>query len=422
MIDYMNYGLLLSIAPQLFLDNKYGLILTEASNFQRELLFSISWAIFSLMSVVGMSILCSLSDQYGRKKILLLAISGFIINYFIGAGAVLFHSIILFLVNRIIEGFLDGIYPLAETIVGDSTQDEQELVNNFKVLAVFSTIGMILGPLLSILIHHIPRINPLLVVFLSSAMVATVGLCFSFYGLKNMSLRHIVINETHIFLSQINIFKGLYYILSRIHIQFISIAYFLFQFGSGLILQTLGLYLSIKYGYTSLQISQFLLIMYVTTIIGMNLLPQIFSYYLGYRAQLLILLLFITLLLFGEFCFNYFAPNGILMNRTIYLIWVVAGIFYAVQPSINLIFNSFLSNSTSYPRRGMVLSGFGQIFSIAWALSALSVGVLMEYRLVLIVASVIFGFSGLLMLCHFQLHSKNRLKFLRVFKFPNWLD
>lgn len=420
MIDYMNYGLLLSIAPQLFLDNKYGLILTETSNFQRELLFSISWAIFSFMSIVGMSILCSLSDQYGRKKIFLLAITGFILNYFVGAAAVFFHSFILFLANRIAEGFLDGVYPLAETIVGDMSQDEQERIDNFKVLAVFSTVGMIIGPLLSIVINNIHQINPLMMVFLCSAMIATAGLCFSLYGLKNMTSPHIFRTEKNIFLSQFNIFKGLYYILSRIHIKFISIAYFLFQFGSGLILQTLGLYLSLKHGYTSLQISEFMLVMYLITIIGMNLLPKIFSYFLGYRSQLLILLLFVTLLLFGESCINRFAPNGFLIqHRPVFVIWVIAGIFYAIQPLINLIFNSFLSNSTSYPRRGMVLGGFGQIFSIAWALSALLVGILIEYKLVLISASVIFGCSTLLMLCHFQLHSRNRFKFLRIFKFRN---
>ncbi|MDQ5920927.1 MAG: hypothetical protein QG673_983 [Pseudomonadota bacterium] len=412
MMDYMGYGMLLSIAPQLFMNSESGLFMNSSmSTLWREILFSISLSLFSLMSVVGMPILCSLSDQYGRKKVLLFNICGFIINYLIGALAVLLHSFELFLFNRMCDGFLDGIYPLVDTIIGDISENEEERVSSFKLLGITSTTGMVLGPLLAIIVYKVDLTNPVVLAFLCSALLGAFGLCFSIYGLRGMPPHRPIILHNHSFLHRFNIFNGLRYLFSRIHVKFISVAYFLFQFGSGLVFQGLGLYLTIKYDYTSLELGKFMLIMCVITIIGMNLLPKLFSRVLGYKTQMIALLLFTSGLLLVEFWVKNFV--ALVAYRqwvvTAYAVWVVAGIFYAIQPSINSIFNSFLSSTVSYPRRGMVLGGFGQIFSLAWGLSALTVGIMIEYKLVLLFAGILFGCCCFLMLCHFQLHSRRRL-------------
>ena len=137
-VDILGFSILIPFLP--FFGQRFG-----APAWQIGLLLSTN-ALFGFFSgpVWG-----SLSDRYGRKRMLLIAQLGTLAGFLIMAFS---NSLAMMFLSRIVDGIFGGNYPIAKAIVGDVVPAKQrsEQMSNIGVAHVLSSlIGPGLGGLLS---------------------------------------------------------------------------------------------------------------------------------------------------------------------------------------------------------------------------------------------------------------------------------
>lgn len=130
------FGLLIPVLPKLIVQFQGG-DLTSGSH-------SYGWlvSIYALMQFIGAPILGSLSDRFGRRRIILIATAGSAIDYVIMAGA---PTLAWLFVARIIAGFTAGVYATANAYLVDITPPEKR-AGAFGLLGAAFGIGFVVGP------------------------------------------------------------------------------------------------------------------------------------------------------------------------------------------------------------------------------------------------------------------------------------
>jgi DHA1 family tetracycline resistance protein-like MFS transporter len=134
----MGFGLLIPVLPKLIVGFEGG-NLTDGSH-------AYGWlvSIYALMQFVGSPILGSLSDRFGRRRIILIATAGSALDYVIMACA---PTLAWLFVARTIAGFTAGIFATANAYIVDVTPPEKR-AGAFGLLGAAFGIGFVLGPAL----------------------------------------------------------------------------------------------------------------------------------------------------------------------------------------------------------------------------------------------------------------------------------
>jgi MFS family permease len=112
--------------------------LMGASDFQIGLLFSS----YALCQLLAGPVLGKLSDQYGRKPLLVLSQAGTLLGFILLASA---HSLWLVFVSRIIDGITAGNLSLAQAYIADVTLPEKR-AQSFGIIGIAFGVGFTIGP------------------------------------------------------------------------------------------------------------------------------------------------------------------------------------------------------------------------------------------------------------------------------------
>jgi MFS transporter, DHA1 family, tetracycline resistance protein len=111
---------------------------------QPQLWLTLGTALFLGVQLVSAPVLGALSDQLGRRPLVIVSSVGTLLaNAFllpIKAG--------LFFVNRLSDGLTNGLYALMRSSVADSSKPE-EVVENTGLLSTLQSLGSVLGPLVA---------------------------------------------------------------------------------------------------------------------------------------------------------------------------------------------------------------------------------------------------------------------------------
>lgn len=102
-----------------------------------------SW--FSLLQFASTPFLCTLSDVYGRKPILILCYAGIAASYLL--WFISSKSFLLFTLSRTLGGLFKGNIALSTAIVTDLSDDKNRCIGMAYIGIAFS-IGFIVGPVL----------------------------------------------------------------------------------------------------------------------------------------------------------------------------------------------------------------------------------------------------------------------------------
>jgi DHA1 family tetracycline resistance protein-like MFS transporter len=137
-LSIVGFGLLIPVLPQLIVKFEGG-DLTEGSH-------TYGWlvSLYALMQFIGSPILGALSDQFGRRRIILIATAGSAIDYVIMACA---PNLIWLFIARTIAGFTAGVYATANAYLADVTPPEKR-AGAFGLLGAAFGIGFVVGPAL----------------------------------------------------------------------------------------------------------------------------------------------------------------------------------------------------------------------------------------------------------------------------------
>ena len=138
LIDVIGFGIIIPVLPDLIKELNGG-DYSDAAKIGGWLLFA-----FSFMQFIFSPILGNLSDQYGRRPILLFALFGFGIDYLIMAFSPTLGWLFL---GRIIAGITGASFSTASAYIADISPPEKR-AQNFGLIGAAFGLGFIIGPAL----------------------------------------------------------------------------------------------------------------------------------------------------------------------------------------------------------------------------------------------------------------------------------
>ncbi len=138
LIDVIGVGIIIPVVPALITELTGGTI-SEASIYGGWLMFAYAFMQFVCAPVVG-----ALSDQYGRRPVLLLSLFGFGLDYILAGFAPTIGWLFL---ARLLAGITGASFTTANAYIADISAPEKRS-QNFGMIGAAFGLGFIIGPLI----------------------------------------------------------------------------------------------------------------------------------------------------------------------------------------------------------------------------------------------------------------------------------
>src|SRR5688572_28429816 len=169
LIDVIGFGIIIPVVPNL-ISELGNVSIPEAASYGGWLI-----AAFSLMQFVFSPVLGNLSDQYGRRPVLLISLFGFGLDYMLTAFA---PSIAWLFVGRIIAGIMGASFTTASAYIADVSTPEKR-AQNFGIIGAAFGLGFIIGPALGGVIAQYGLRAP----FIAAAILTFVNWLYGYFVL-----------------------------------------------------------------------------------------------------------------------------------------------------------------------------------------------------------------------------------------------
>lgn len=145
-IDLLGVGIIIPILAPLFQSSAH-LLPSNASDTTRTVLMGLLFATFPLFQFFGAPLLGSLSDRYGRKKLLLISLGGTLVGYILFAIGILKSWVWLLFIGRALDGFTGGNISIVQSAIADISKPEDR-AKNFGLIGMAFGIGFVFGPVI----------------------------------------------------------------------------------------------------------------------------------------------------------------------------------------------------------------------------------------------------------------------------------
>lgn len=143
-LDIGNFFMPMPVYSPLFLDSP---LLQHLPHSIKSIMLGGLIACYGAAQLFGGPILGKLSDQYGRKKILIFSLSASMLGCLISAIGLTTSSIILIYVSRLIIGFASGTIAVIFALTADFSK-KNEYAKNLGYVTIGTALGATLGPLI----------------------------------------------------------------------------------------------------------------------------------------------------------------------------------------------------------------------------------------------------------------------------------
>jgi len=167
LIDVIGFGIIIPVVPNLLMELG-SLNISEAAAYGGWLLTS-----FSVMQFLFSPILGNLSDQYGRRPILLISLFGFGVDYLLTAFA---PTITWLFAGRIIAGIMGASFTTASAYIADVSTRENR-AQNFGMIGAAFGLGFIIGPALGGIIATLGLRAP----FIAAAILTFINWLYGYF-------------------------------------------------------------------------------------------------------------------------------------------------------------------------------------------------------------------------------------------------
>ncbi len=138
LIDVIGFGIIIPVIPKLIMELTGG-GMSDASVYGGWLMFA-----FATMQFIFSPILGGLSDQFGRRPVILISLFGFGLDYILVALA---PSIGWLFVGRIFAGITGASFTTASAYIADVSTPEKR-AQNFGMIGAAFGLGFIIGPVI----------------------------------------------------------------------------------------------------------------------------------------------------------------------------------------------------------------------------------------------------------------------------------
>lgn len=144
LLDVVGFGLVIPVLPNL-LREMLGGDLSKAATYGGWLLFTYATTQFLFSSIIG-----ALSDQYGRRPVILAALFAFGIDFILQGWA---PSVGWLFLGRLLAGITGATFTTATAYIADVSPPEKR-AQNFGMIGAAFGLGFIIGPLVGGLVAH----------------------------------------------------------------------------------------------------------------------------------------------------------------------------------------------------------------------------------------------------------------------------
>lgn len=253
MIDAMGFGLVYPMMTAILTDPSHPIISAGTSIHLRHFFLGLGFLLYPLGMFFGASFLGDLSDVWGRKKVLILCMSGIFLSFLsMGIGTEIL-SLFILLFGRLLSGLMAGSQPIAQAGIADLSTQETK-ARNMSLMTLALSIGNALGPLLGGFFSD-SAISPAFTYatpFYLSAILALVCVIWiatrfkeTFVGTSTKKIN---------FLRPIHIFIEAFQHKS---VRFLSVSFLIMQIGFSLYFQLMPVLLHDRWHYASWQLGTF---------------------------------------------------------------------------------------------------------------------------------------------------------------------
>ncbi len=146
-IDLLGIGIIIPVIPAIFFEEGSQFFTDQYSEDTISILYTLLLASYPFMQLFGAPLLGALSDKYGRKPILIIALIGTFIGYLLFAYAILSRNLWLLFFSRMLPGFTGGNISVIMSSIAD-VSDADSKTRNFGLVGMAFGIGFILGPMI----------------------------------------------------------------------------------------------------------------------------------------------------------------------------------------------------------------------------------------------------------------------------------
>ena len=147
-LDFFNLGLVYPLFTTLIFENHGSLISLDSSEFYKNAVFGFLIASFPFGQFLGAPVIGYLSDQYGRRQLLMITLFGTSATLFLCAMGVFFSNLSILLLGRFLGGLMAGNMTLAYASLADFSSQEEK-VKNFALIPLATGMGFAFGPYLA---------------------------------------------------------------------------------------------------------------------------------------------------------------------------------------------------------------------------------------------------------------------------------
>jgi len=145
-LGFLGFSLPFPLFSPMILDEGFGFLPASFLHHHRKILLGFLLGVYPLGQLFGCPFFGQLSDQYGRRKVLLISLILTFSSYVLSALAVKYTHFILLVISRFFCGIFEGNVVIANSAVADIS-DENTKGRNYGFVAFATSMGFIIGPL-----------------------------------------------------------------------------------------------------------------------------------------------------------------------------------------------------------------------------------------------------------------------------------
>jgi MFS transporter, DHA1 family, tetracycline resistance protein len=264
-IDAMGFGLVYPMMSALFGNPHAGILAADTGPQLRNFYLGLGYGIYPFCMFFGSSLMGALSDGYGRRKIMLLCISGLCVSYFLMALGAWWPSVWLLLLGRGLSGLMAGCQGIAQAAITDMSTPENKAYN-MSIMSLAFSAGVIVGPVLGGVTSD-RTIAPVFSYGTPFLLVAVLSAICAIWTWR--SWRDTAIASGNARIDLMLPLRIIYEAAMHGQVAFLSVVFFLMQVGYGLYLQTIMLLLQTRFHYTSSQLGLFSGLIGVCFVLGL---------------------------------------------------------------------------------------------------------------------------------------------------------
>lgn len=359
-IDTMGFGVIFPILGPMFLGHSNHFLPADTSQVVRQLFYGGSLLAFSLTMFFGATFLGDLSDKIGRKKVLLICLSGTAISLLISAVGIEVRSVAVFMLGRLCAGFCAGSQPIAQAAIADISTEANKAVNlGFIIFA--NCLGFIIGPIFG-------------GYFADASLSSWFGYQTPFFAAAILAAINamgimVTLRETYAVdaSKKLHLLKGLTVFVSAFKhpkVRLLSVVMLLFECGWSVYFMFVSLFLVNVYHYNSIKIGHFMAYYGVIWAITLTVIVRLAVKFL--RIENIVLLSIIVSAAAVLLCFV----------KNIQVFWLLA---LPLGIGSGLVYTGLVtvySNVVNKDQQGWVMGIASAIVAAAWGIGSMLAGVL----------------------------------------------